>query len=74
MGHGGIAGVVGMDVIAAVLATRDSRRNAGIGDCGGEIDDAIESATGLDPTVDGLTFGLSSFGPYGSARYLPGDR
>src|SRR5262249_30883312 len=57
--HGGIAGVVRMEVIAAVEVGPEARRIRRIAHGRIEVDDAIECPAGANPRIDRLSLGLT---------------
>src|SRR5260370_39879611 len=53
-----VAGIVGMEVVAAVEGGRNRGRMGRIGDNGIEINDRVKGPTGPDPVIDGLALRL----------------
>src|SRR6185437_9379769 len=70
VGHGVIARIVGVDVIAGVVFGLESRGMSRIASHRVEVDDTVESSAGADPLVHLLTDSLTfrGKGPYALPR------
>src|SRR5450755_3754758 len=62
VGHGLVASVVGMQMVAAVVRGVELQRVGRVRHGGGEVEDAVVGTAGEDPVVDGLPDGLSGAG------------
>jgi hypothetical protein len=68
VGHGPVADIVGMDVIAAVIRWQQARGMTRIAQQLVEANDGVISVAGPDPVVDGLAFRLESGRPEAGKR------
>ena len=62
VGHGLVAGVIGVEVVAAVVGGQHLQRAGRVPDGGVEVDDTVKCPAGADPVVHRLALGLTSGG------------